>query len=213
MSYPLRIAYRVALLTLSLGGTSACGPNGPPPKVYVLSDGAAAEPAVESQLNKPTVEVRPVRVPDYLDTTDIVTRGAGGLIVPSESGRWGERFSIDLTRAVAAALARQLPRLAVTNSDRWTEPRWEVAIEVDAFDVRPSESSTLAATWSILDARHHRKLAAERVVLTYAGMFRTDAEVVAVMKRQVDELANRIATSLSPITRVPKPISTKSGSR
>jgi uncharacterized lipoprotein YmbA len=163
-------------------------------------------------LNKPTVEVRPVRVPDYLDTTDIVTRGAGRLIVPSESGRWGERFSIDLTRAVTAALARQLPRLAVTNSDRWTEPLWEVAIDVDAFDVWPSESSTLAATWSIMDTRHHRKLAAERVVLTYAGMFRTDAEVVAVMKRQVDELANRIATSLSPIAGVPKPISTKPGS-
>jgi uncharacterized lipoprotein YmbA len=93
---------------------------------------------MESQLNKPMVEVRPARVPDYLDTTDIVTRGAGGLIVPSDRGRWGERFSVDLTRAVTAALARQLPRLAVTTSARLGEPRWEVVIELDAFDVRPT---------------------------------------------------------------------------
>jgi uncharacterized lipoprotein YmbA len=160
-----------------------------------------------SQLKKPMVEVRPVRVPDYLDTTDIVTRGAGGLITPSESGRWGERFSVDLTRAVTAALARQLPRLAVITSARWGEPRWEIAIELEAFDVRPSGSSTLAATWSIIDTRQNRTLVAERVVLTASGTFQTDAQVVAVMRHQVDELANEVARSLAPIAGVPKPTS------
>ena len=198
---------RFALLLILLGAESACGPSGPPPKVYVLDDGAAAEPAMESQLNKLMVEVRPARVPDYLDTTDIVTRGAGGLIVPSDSGRWGERFSVDLTRAIAAALARVLPRLAVTTSARLGEPRWEVAIELDAFDVRPSGSSTLAARWSIIDTRHNRTLTAERVVLTASGTFQTDTQVVAVMRHQVDELARGIATSLAPIAGVPKPTS------
>ena len=209
MNDPRRFTRSSALLAILLGGTSACGPSGPAPKVYVLGEGPIAEPSAESQLKKPMVEVRPVRVPDYLDTTDIVTHGVGGLIVPSESGRWGERFSVNLTRAVTAALARQLPRLAIITSARWAEPRWEVAIDLEALDVRPSGSSTLTATWSIIDTRQNRTLAAERVVLTASGTFQTDAQVVAVMGHQVDELAKGIAVSLAPIAGVPKPASAR----
>jgi hypothetical protein len=36
-------------------------------------------------------------------------------------------------------------------------------------------------------------------VLTANGTYRTDAEVVAVMDRQVNELAERIAVSFAPI--------------
>ena len=134
-----------------------------------------------------------------------MTRGAGGLIVPSQSGRWGERFSIGLTRAVAAALTRKLPDLAVTTSARWSEPRWQVAIELEAFDVQPAGSSSLAATWTVLEVQRRRKLAEERVVLTANGTYRTDAEVVAVMDRQVNELAERIAVSFAPIAGVSPP--------
>ena len=90
-SVRLRLLAVVAALAVPPG----CG--GPTPQVYVLGDAVADAPATASQMNTPTIEVRPARVPDFLDTTDIVTRGAGGLIVPSQSGRWGERFSIGLT--------------------------------------------------------------------------------------------------------------------
>jgi uncharacterized protein len=200
MSHLRGAARSFALLVMVLGGASACGPSGPPPKVYVLGDGISAESQMVSQLDKPTVEVRPARVPDYLDTTDIVTRGAGGLIVPSESARWGERFSIGLARAVTAELTRKLPQLAITTSARSTEPKWEVEIELDAFDVQPTGKSTLAATWSIIDVQRRRTLAEERVVLSDRGTFQTDAQVVAVMGHQVEDLAGRIAESLAPLT-------------
>jgi uncharacterized lipoprotein YmbA len=141
-------------------------------------------------------------VPDYLDTTEIVTRGVGGLIVPSESGRWGERLSIGLAREITADLTRKLPQLAITTSARSTEPKWEVQIEVDAFDVQPTSTSTLAATWSIIDVQRRRTLTEERVVLSDRGTFQTDAQVVAVMGHQVENLAGRIAESLAPLAGV-----------
>jgi uncharacterized lipoprotein YmbA len=162
----------------------------------------SAIPQIVSQLDKPIVEVWPARVPDYLDTTDIVTRGAGGQIAPSESGRWGERFSIGLAREVTAELTRKLPQLAISTSARSSEPRWEVQIEVDAFDVQPASNSTLAATWSIIDVQRHRTLAEERIVLSDRGTFQTDAQVVAVMGHQVEDLAGRIAESLAPLAGV-----------
>ena len=96
----------VAFVALTL---SACGSAGPPPQVYVLGDDDPAKPETASQLNSPVVELEPVRVPDYLDTTDIVTRHAGGLVVASQSARWGERLSIGVTRAVGASLGIGLP--------------------------------------------------------------------------------------------------------
>ncbi len=108
MDTPRSVRLRLlAVLAAALAVPPGCG--APPPQVYVLGNAVADAPATASQMNTPTVEVRPARVPDYLDTTDIVTRGAGGLIVPSQSGRWGERFSIGLTRAVGAALTKKLP--------------------------------------------------------------------------------------------------------
>jgi uncharacterized protein len=204
MNMPRSVRLRLlGVLAAVLAVPPGCG--GPSPQVYVLGDAVVDAPVAASQMNTPTVEVRPARVPEYLDTTDIVTRGAGGLIVPSQSGRWGERFSIGLTRAVAAALTRKLPDLAVTTSARWSEPRWQVAIELEAFDVQPAGSSSLAATWTILEVQRRRKLAEERVVLTANGTYRNDAEVVAVMDRQVNELAERIAVSLAPIAGVSPP--------
>ena len=197
-----RLLRRFALIAGTIGVLPGCG-SGTPPQIYVLGNPVAADPTVVSQMNAPLVEVRPARVPDFLDTTDIVTRGTGGLIVSSQSGRWGERFSIGLAREVSAVLTKRFPQLAVTTSARWGEPRWQVGIELEAFDVRTDGGSTLAATWSIVDVQRRRKLADERVVLTDAGTFRTDAQVVAVTGRQVDELANRIAVSLAPIAGLP----------
>jgi uncharacterized lipoprotein YmbA len=202
MSYLRGAARSFVMLAMVLGGVSGCSPSGPPPKIYVLGGGISAEPQMVSQLDKPTVEVRPARVPDYLDTTDIVTRGAGGLIVPSESGRWGERFSIGLARAVTAELRHRLPQLAITTSAWSAEPKWEVQIELDAFDVQPTSNSTLAATWSIIDVQRRRTWAEERVVLSDRGTFQTDAAVVAVMGHQVEDLAARIAESLAPVAGV-----------
>jgi uncharacterized lipoprotein YmbA len=201
MDMPRSVRLRLlTVLAAALAVPPGCG--GPSPQIYVLGTAVADAPATASQMNTPTVEVRPAKVPDYLDTTGIVTRGAGGLIVLSQSGRWGERFSVGLTRAVAAALTRKLPDLAVTMSARWSEPRWQVGIELEAFDVQPAGSSSLAATWTVLEVQHRRKLAEERVVLTANGTYRTDAEVVVVMDRQVNELAERIAVSLAPIAGV-----------
>jgi uncharacterized lipoprotein YmbA len=188
----------LAAIALAL---AACGSGGSVPQLYVLGEPAPAATEIVSQAQAPVLEVRPVRVPDYLDTTDIVTRGSGGLVIASQEGRWGERLSVGLTRAVAARLASRLPGLAVRQSSPLRAPRWQVRIAVEALDVRPDGASTLAATWSLRDAEHDRILADERVELTEpatAGRAGADAAVVAAIGRTVSRLADRIAGSVEP---------------
>jgi uncharacterized protein len=175
---------------------SACSASGPPPELYVLGDAGRPRPEAVSQLDDPIVEVKPVRVPDYLDTTDIFTRGPGGRIVASQSARWGERLSVGMTRAVATSLEARLPQLAVTTTPPLEHPRWQVLIDLDAFEVQPGGPSVLIARWSVREGRGGQKLREERITLSTPVGRGGDQEVVAAMTRQVDQLVDRIALVL-----------------
>jgi uncharacterized lipoprotein YmbA len=179
---------------------SACSPAGPPPELYVLGDAARPGPEPASPLDDPIVEVKPVRVPDYLDTTDIFTRESGGRIVASRSARWGERLSVGVTRAVATSLEARLPRLVVTTSPPLEHPRWQVLIDLDAFEVQPGGLSVLTARWSIRDGRGGQKLREERISLSAPIDRGNDQEVVKTMTRQVGQLVGCIAPALQTVS-------------
>ncbi len=175
---------------------SACSFTGPPPGLYVLGDAAQPKSERVSQLDDPIVEVKPVRVPDYLDTTDIFTRGPGGRIVVSQSARWGERLSVGLTRAVATSLEARLPQLAVTNAPPLESPRWQLLIDIDTFEAQASGQLVLTADWTLLKGRRGERLREEKVSLVTPVGQGSDQAVVAAMNQQVDQLVDRIAPAL-----------------
>ena len=184
-------------LVLAILELPACGSGGPPPQLYVLGDAAPLVPSrAVSQLRDPVVELKPVRIPDYLDTTDIFTRRDGGRIVASQSARWGERLSIGVTRAVASALDARLPQLAVTTSPPLEDPRWQILIDIDAFGTQSGGQCVLEGRWSIREGRGGQKLIKEeRISLATPVGAGSDTEVVATMTRQVDQLAGLIASA------------------
>jgi uncharacterized lipoprotein YmbA len=189
-------------LVLAILELSACGSSGPPPKLYVLGDTAQVGTGDVSQLSYPVLELKPVRIPDYLDTTDIFVRQAGGHIVASQSARWGERLSVGVTRAIAISLDTRLPHVAVTTSPSLEEPRWQILIDIDSFETQADGQCVLAGRWSVWQGRGRQKLNEERISLATQVGKESDAEVVAAMTRQVDDLAGRIALALE--TRMPR---------
>jgi uncharacterized protein len=176
---------------------SVCNSAGPPPELYVLGDAARPKPEPVSQLDDSIVEVKPVRIPDYLDTTDIFTRGPGGRIVASQSANWGERLSVGVTRAVATSREARLPQLVVTTSPPVEHPRWRMLIDPDAFEVQPGGPSVLTARWSIREGSNGQKLS--EALSTPVGRG-SDPEVVETMIRQVDQLVDRIAPALQSVS-------------
>jgi uncharacterized lipoprotein YmbA len=196
---PPPISFLGLLATTML--VSACGSAGPPPRIYVLGELASNRPASVSEADPPIVEVKSVRLPDFLDTTEIVTRRPGGEIIASKSAQWGERLSIGLTRTVALSLAGSLPQLVVMASPPLDAPQWQVLIDIDAFDAQVDGPCTLMARWSIWEGRGNKKVSEGRLLLNEPIGTSTDAHVVAAMNRAVDELANRIARQLQPYAR------------
>jgi uncharacterized protein len=192
----MRRGCRTGLWLLAAAAVSACGTGGPAPELYVLGD--APRPAAEavSQLSDPVLELKRVRVPDYLDTTDIVTRHPDGRIVARPSARWGERLSVGVTRAAAAALEARLPRLAVTTTPPIEAPRWQLLIDLDTFEVRADGQSVLSARWTLLEGRRGERLHEEKVSLATPVGQATDRAVVAAMTQQLDQLVDRIVPAL-----------------
>jgi uncharacterized lipoprotein YmbA len=104
------------------------------------------------------------------------------------------------TRAVARSLEARLPQLVVTTSPPLEHPRWQVLIDLDAFEVQPGGPSVLTARWSIREGRGGQKLREERISLSTPVGRGSDQEVVETMTRQVDQLVDRIAPALQTVS-------------
>jgi uncharacterized lipoprotein YmbA len=175
---------------------SACaGP--PPPRTYVLGNPADNRTDTRVETGRPVVEIRPVTVPDYLDSRDILTRRSANELVASTTGRWGERLSVGIARALAGDLARRLPNLVVTTVPPIEPASRQVLVDVVVFEVQPDGTCVLGARWTILGGGRERKIVRSEYnrFVVPAGSH-NDADIAAAMTQAIDKLADGIAGAL-----------------
>jgi len=189
---------------------AACSST-PPLRIYLLTPPLpSAAPATSPVLPVGRIVMSRVRVPDYLDTTDILLRDGTREVKVSETGRWGERLSHGLTRALAADLGARLPGALDTFDPSSTQR--QVQVNVDALDLWPDGRCAMTATWTIVDP------AASRAVANGTGTFAAapdggspggaDGRLVGSMAHAVGTLADAIAASIrqgseGPVARAP----------
>jgi uncharacterized lipoprotein YmbA len=172
-----------------------CSLSGPRPAEYVLGAMPTATANTVPETELPVVEVKRVQLPAYLDTTDILTR-RGNQLIPSSTGRWGERLSVGMTRALTASLAARLTRMVVTATPPIGRPAWQIFVDVSAFEPRSDHQVVLVARWTIADGASRRILVAEQASLVEAIAGSDDGAVVAAMSRVLEELAKRLAAGI-----------------
>lgn len=197
---PMRGLLRPALAPVGLA-LVACASPGPAPVTYVLGTPAALTGGIERLAGRPVVEVKPVFVPDYLDVSDILVRRGANVVAPSPTGRWGERLSVGVTRALVAGLTRLRPDLVVTAVPPIEGPSRQVLVDIGTFEPRDDGRVVLVARWHMLDGSGRDTLADERLSMTGAIRGPGDEELVAAMTRLVGELAARIAAGPLPPNR------------
>ena len=184
-------------LIIVVVGIAVSGCPGPPKREYVLGAAAASNntsSAVQTAL--PVVQIERVVLPDYLDSRDILTR-SGGQIVASETGRWAERLSVGVSRALAAFLSMRLTHVVVTSGQPIEPPFLRVLVDVLAFEATPSQQVVLTARWTITQGIGGKSLAVEQStfkepVVPAAG----DSAIVAAMSLALENLADRMAGSI-----------------
>jgi len=169
---------------------------GPPPKTYVLGSTPPASDTVAPLPGRPVLEVRRALVPDYLDGTDIVSRGPGNLVQPSRTGRWGERLSVGVTHALAAGLSRRLPDVVITTNPPPEAAACELLLDVQAFEADAEGRVAFVGQWRVLAGSSGDTLAGEQASFTEPIAGTGDEPLVVAMSAAVDKLAERVAISV-----------------
>jgi len=190
-----------AILVLAVGpiGLCGCGPAAPPQTTYVLGTPAPPVERTEPASGRPAIEVRPIIMPDYLDGSEILVRGAGNVLRPSPTGRWGERLSVGVTRALADDLRRRLPDFVVTTTEPPVLKSCELLMDVESFEQYIDQPVLLIAEWRVLGPASRKALAAERTSITQVVQGSGDAALVAAMSRALEGLADRVAPELQTL--------------
>jgi uncharacterized lipoprotein YmbA len=185
---------RPAALAAALLSLWGCG-SYPLPRIYVLGDAqpAMARPAAEA--GGADIELKPVRVPDFLDSTDIIRRVGANQVVASPGGQWGERLSVGITRDLTATLSRLLPDVTFEsrNGDR-SARKLEVSIE--RFEIAADGRCDLAARWRLTRADGGAPAPGGEGAFVETAVSGTDAAAAAAMTRALDALAAQVAITV-----------------
>ena len=182
-----------AISATMLLALSACS-SARAPDLYVLGDGPPDQAHIVEVLDKPVVRVERVQLPDYLDSTEMVTRQDGAKIETSTTGQWVDRLSIVITREVAQSLAAQEPQVVVSTSAPVKTPSLLLTIHIDEFEGEPA-GCVFSGRWSIV-GKDGKELDDQEFLITTPMNDRRDAAVAAAMTRDLDQLTIRIAAVL-----------------
>jgi hypothetical protein len=182
---------------------AACS-SGAPRRTYLLTP-PVNPTASTTMTSSHRLEVRRILVPDYLDTTDILTRSGNDEVKVSSTGRWGERLSQGLTQALGADLAARMPKLAIVQDGSGRAQR-QLRITVTALDLWPDGRCVLAASWSVVDPD------SSIPVTTGSGTFDSsnaggtstvsDANLVDAVARTVGKLADSIVPDIPDVPNI-----------
>jgi uncharacterized lipoprotein YmbA len=180
-------------LCLTLLMTACAAPT---MELYTLGAPAVAAEAVGNLAETPTVEVRRVVLPDYLDNQDIVIR-RGSSIERSSTGRWASRLSIGATDLITARLSASRTDLFVTDQPVSTAARFRLFVNISRLDVSADGTGALAADWSIVPSRATQPQLRARATFSAKGPVKSDADVVALTDRLLEELAVKIGQDMA----------------
>lgn len=169
----------------------------PANRYYVL--GATVEAPVRPAAAV-TVVITDVRLPQYLDRSQIVVRGGDHRLQISEYDLWAGNLREDMTRVLAVNLGRLLEServLPAPNSLR-LKPDYRVEVEVLRFERESGGRVGLLARWWLMRGSDAALLASSTEMLsgTPLGDDAPYDALVASMSSVYGELANAIARSI-----------------
>jgi len=186
------------LLALAIG---ACG-SSPPVQYYALSASGGADLANSEDAR--TMGLGPLRLPEYLNRTQFVTRSSGNELQVDEFNRWAEPLGTSIHRIVAADVDGLLDELVVVAFPYGTVIRSIVDFrlhgDIIRFDADQSGRVVLEVQWgiwsddSVTVVRAHRSR-----YTTQASRAGNPAAVVAAMNEALSLFSQDIADEMASV--------------
>jgi uncharacterized protein len=196
----------VALGALAAGGCFSPRPD--PSKFFVLAPvGVAANPIAPAGLtasSNPTIGIGPIKLPEYLDRDEVVTRVGPNRLELSDQDRWAEPLDNNFKQVIAQDLTQSLGTHSITFYP-WpgtTRVDYQVRIDVYRFETDSSANAQLVAHWQVLDGSGKLLYANDSNLSEQA---QPGEPVAAALSRTVDGLARQIASAIQSLPRRRQP--------
>jgi uncharacterized protein len=196
--------HKTVIAALALGLTLAAGcSSAPPVRFYVITPLAIPAPAESAPVRAPgpRVVVAAVRLPDYLDRPQLVTRSGDNRLQLEEFHQWGGNLAKDLTRVMAENLSRLLGSDAVVAAPHTLRlrPDYRVALEVLRFERAGDARVHLTVKWWLQRGADGAPLTSPTTVLASEPLPEAASveAAVAAMSGLYGELSRTIARAIA----------------
>jgi uncharacterized lipoprotein YmbA len=187
----------LAIVAIFLSG---CLSRSQTPRFYNLSamqkDQVVAK--LERQAKNAVVGIGPVKLADYLDQSNLVTRTGDNQLVRAEYDRWVGSFKDDFVNVLADNLGFLLPteRMYLYPWRATVPIDYQVVVDVVRCDGRLGEAAWLEARWSVFGGPDKKLLKTKRSSLTEAVNGTDYAALVAAQSRALATLSQEIAGAI-----------------
>lgn len=193
------IVLRLGVLLAVLSGCTAS----PPSRFYLLSSLDTTDPQIKPSAEERclSIGIGPIRIPDYLDRPQIVTRGASSEISLAEFDRWGEPMKENLIHV----LAKNLSILLCTDTIVFFPWRggipidYRIEMEVLRLDGSFGGNVSLEAWWVIFNGNGKKMLFSKKSNITEAVSGQDYRSLVAAKGRALGHLSRDIAAAIKTL--------------
>jgi uncharacterized protein len=184
---------RLAMLAviLAAGCSSVLAPQPDRSKFFVLTTVQSADENVAQSQAQFSIGLGPVKLPDYLDRSEIVTRVEPNRLDLSESDRWAEPIDANFRNVLAANIGAQLPNAQIV-----TFP-WYSTTHLER---NTAGAAQLVAHWTIHDGATNKLLAARDSSFNEPAKSPEMGDAVAAMSQDVDDLSVQIVSEMHRLT-------------
>ena len=197
-----RSAIILGVLLVMLAGCA----GSPPSTFYQLSSlGGQTQVTREGAPDQSLIiAIGPVRMPDYLDRSQIVTRSGKNELKLAEFNRWAGSLEEDVTRVLVQDISSLLP------ADRFFVVRWlpyleselpvsyRVQLRVESFEGTLGDSVLLRAHWVVATKGRDVQLKKESTIIEKVSGNDYDA-LVAAMSNALEKLGREIADGIMSV--------------
>jgi uncharacterized lipoprotein YmbA len=197
-------AVRPALLAAFFALAAGCAGSGDGTRLYVLSPtaGTASAPTDTAVATANiAVVVATVRVPQYLDRPQLVTRSSGHRLQIAEFDQWAGDLREDLTRVLADNLSRALGSTRVVAVPQFLRAPAAARVQVEllAFERMEDGRVRLAARWWVTRGAEAAPIEGTRMTELFGaplGDKPTAESTVASMSQVYGEFSRGVAAAI-----------------
>lgn len=185
---------RTVALIVAMGfGLTGCFRQGASTRFYMLQAMAEPDKMVHSG-EGPVVGLGPIRIPAYLDRSQIVVAESDQAYRISEGHRWAERLDENMARVSAENLSRMIPtdRILPHPWSNDSRPELQVAINLQELHVDASAELRMTALWSLRQGKsesvsHKFGCRLPASLTDYEFMVKQASQCVARLNREMAE--------------------------